>query len=335
MNSYKLVKNENKNSSFKLELVKTEIPQPKENEILIKVCAVSLNFRDNMVIRGDFGMEKLLGLTPISDVVGRVVKIGGRVNRDDIKINDRVTCNFCADWIEGNAKSEYDNTISGGLAQYMILPADAAVIPPSYLTDEEVTTLPIAALTAYQSLVVKGNLSKDQFVLIQGTGGVSIFALQIVRAIGAKSIVLTSSNEKSEKVKDLGANFVVNYRETPNWHEKVLEITNGVGVDQIIEVVGGDNLSKSIEAARREGNIFIIGALESTKINLDIIKILGKRLNFIGILVGPKKSFDEMNQFFSKHLITPVIEKVYQFHQAELAYHHLESGAFGKIVIKI
>ncbi|KAN0048034.1 hypothetical protein ACTA71_002425 [Dictyostelium dimigraforme] len=340
MNSYQLVKNENGNRKFKLELVKNEIPQPKENEILIQVRAVSLNFRDNMVIRGDdpFG-EKALGLTPVSDVVGIVVKIGNKVNRDDIKINDRVTCNFCTDWIDGKAKSNYENTlgfpINGGLAEYMILPADAVVIPPSYLSDEEVTTLPIAALTAYHSLVVKGNLSKDQFVLIQGTGGVSIFALQIVHAIGAKSIVLTSSNEKSEKVKSLGANFVINYKETPNWSEKVLEITNGVGVDQILEVVGGDNISKSIDVSRRESNIFIVGALESTKTNLDIIKILAKRINIIGILVGPKKSFDEMNQFFSKHLITPIIEKVYQFNQAEIAYQHLESGAFGKIVIKI
>ncbi|KAN0041741.1 hypothetical protein ACTFIV_004287 [Dictyostelium citrinum] len=338
MQSYKLVKNENGNNRFKLELGKYEIPQPKENEILIKVRAVSLNFRDNMVIRGDFG-ENPLGLTPVSDVVGNVVKIGEKVNKDYIKINERVTCNFCTDWIDGKAKSNYDNTlgfpINGGLAEYMILPADAVVIPPSYLSDEEVTTLPIAALTAYHSLVVKGNLSKDQYVLIQGTGGVSIFALQIVHAIGAKSIVLTSSNEKSERVKKLGADFIINYRETPNWPEKVLEITNGVGVDQIIEVVGGNNISKSIEVARRESNIFIIGALESTKINFDIINILAKRINIIGILVGPKKSFDEMNQFFSKHQIHPIIEKVYQFNQSEIAYQHLESGAFGKIVIKI
>ncbi|KAN0012193.1 hypothetical protein ACTFIU_007491 [Dictyostelium citrinum] len=224
MNSYKLVKNEN-GEGFKLKLG--------ENEILIKVGAVSLNFRDNM---------------------------------------------------------------NGGLAEYMVLPADAVVLPPS-------TNLPIAALTAYHSLIVKGNLSKDHFVLIQGTGGVSLFAVQIVHAIGAKSIVLTSSNEKSEKVKNLGADFVINHKELPNWSEKVLEITNGVVVDQILEVVGGDNISKSIDAAKRE------------------IKL--------------KWSFDEMNQFLTKHSIKPTIEKVYQFEKAEDAYSHLKKGAFGKIVIKI
>ncbi|KAN0042130.1 hypothetical protein ACTFIV_004689 [Dictyostelium citrinum] len=334
MNSYKLVKNEN-GEGFKLKLGENEIPKPRENEILIKVGAVSLNFRDNMVIRGDYG-EKSLGLTPVSDVVGRVIKIGEKVKRDDIKVNDRVTCNFVTDWIDGKAESNYgDNILNGGLAEYMVLPADAVVLPPSYLSDEEVTTLPIAALTAYHSLIVKGNLSKDHFVLIQGTGGVSLFAVQIVHAIGAKSIVLTSSNEKSEKVKNLGADFVINYKELPNWSEKVLEITNGVGVDQILEVVGGDNISKSIDVAKREGNIFIIGVLESPKTNLNILRILGKRLNIIGILVGPKRSFDEMNQFFTKHSIKPIIEKVYQFEKAEDAYSHLKKGAFGKIVIKI
>ncbi|KAN0040201.1 hypothetical protein ACTA71_012091 [Dictyostelium dimigraforme] len=337
MYSYKLVKNENGGGGYKLKLGEIEIPKPKENEILVKVGAVSLNFRDNMVIRGDYG-EKSLGITPVSDIVGRVVKIGGGENLklDDIKINDRVTCNFITDWVDGKAKSNYGESIlQGGLAEYMILPIDAVVKPPSYLTDEEVATLPIAALTAYHSLVVKGNLEKDQFVLIQGTGGVSLFAVQIVRAIGAKSIVLTSSNEKSEKVKDLGADFIINYKEFPNWHEKVLEITNGVGVDQILEVVGGDNISKSIDAARRESNIFIVGVLESTKTSLKILKILGKRLNIIGILVGPKKSFEEMIQFFSKHSITPIIEKVYEFEQAEDAFSHLAKGAFGKIVIKM
>lgn len=223
----------------------------------------------------------------------------------------------------------------GGLAEYMILEADSAVLAPESLTDEEASTLPIAALTAWFSLVTYGNLKAGETVVIQGTGGVSIFGLQIAHALGARVIVTTSSDSKGEKARELGADEIINYVKTPDWAKEVLRLTNGKGADQLLEVVGGEGLNDSVQATKVTGQISVIGFLAGQTTNLNLMQVIFKQTKIQGIAVGHLRAFEEMNKAFDQYQIKPVIEKVYPFEEAIGAYKHLAKGAFGKIVIKM
>lgn len=322
-----------------LTLDEVAVPTPGPNYILIKVGAVSLNFRDKAIVDGIYEPEMIpKPLIPVSDAAGTVVEIGANVTR--FKVGDRVTSHLYSKWIDGQpAPNEPDfcfgAPLPGGLAEYMLIHEESAVNVPSYLTDEEASTLPIAALTAWFSLVTYGNLKAGETVLIQGTGGVSIFGIQIANALGAKVIVTTSSDQKGIKARELGAQEIINYVKTADWAAEVTKLTNGQGADHLLEVVGGEGLNHSVLATRVGGHISLIGFLTGQKTNLDLMPVIFRQTNIQGIAVGHRAAFEEMNKAFEQHRIKPVIDTIYNFEDAVKAYEHLGRGAFGKIVIKV
>lgn len=315
------------------------IPDTGPNDVLIKVGAVSLNFRDKAIVDGIYEPDMIpKPLIPVSDAAGTIVKIGNAVTR--FKVGDRVTSHLYSKWIEGVPKTNepdycFGAPLPGGLAEYMIIHEDSAVATPESLSDEEASTLPIAALTAWYSLITYGNLKAGETIVVQGTGGVSIFGIQIAHALGAYVIATTSSDEKGERAKQLGADKIVNYVKNPNWAAEVQRLTNGKGADQILEVVGGAGLNDSVEATKVTGQIAVIGFLAGQTTNLDLMRVIFKQTKIQGIAVGNRAAFEEMNKAFDKFKIKPVIDTVYRFEEAVGAYKHLARGAFGKIVIKI
>lgn len=318
-----------------LQLGEVPTPTPKEDEVLIKVSAVSLNFRDKAIVDGIYEPESVpKPLIPVSDAVGTVVSFG------KLKEGDRVNSHLYSHWIDGlPAPKEpefcYGTPLPGGLAEYMTLYAESAVKAPAAMTDEEASTLPIAALTAWYAMMDYGQLQPGQTVLVQGTGGVSVFAAQIASAFGAKVIATSSKDENLAKMKALGAWEGINYNKRPDWEKVALEMTDGKGVDQLLDVVGGDGLNKSVQATRVGGHISQIGFLQGQTAKLDLMPLIFRQTAIRGIAVAPSRAFERMNDFLNKHEIHPVIDKVYAFEDAVEAYKHLARGAFGKIVIKV
>jgi len=256
-----------------------------------------------------------------------------------ISEGDRVNSHLYSAWVDGTPKPNepdfcYGAPLPGALAQYMILNAASAVKAPEAMTDEEASTLPIAALTAWYAMMDYGNLQPGQSVLVQGTGGVSVFAVQIASAFGAKVIATSSKDENLAKVKALGAWEGINYTKRPDWDKAALELTDGKGVDQLLDVVGGDGLNQSVAATRVGGHISQIGFLQGQTAKLDLMRVIFRQTAIRGIAVGPSRAFERMNEFLNKHSIHPVVDKVYPFEQAREAYEHLAHGAFGKIVIR-
>ncbi|WP_232510136.1 zinc-dependent alcohol dehydrogenase family protein [Paenibacillus crassostreae] len=323
-----------------IKLVEIETPKPGAKQILMKVKAVSLNFRDKAIVDGVYIPDLMNNKTfvPVSDASGEVISVGSEVTK--FKVGDRVTSHMFTKWIQGKPSPD-DSLYSiggpndGGLAEYMLLDEDTAVSTPNNLTDEEASTLPIAALTVWFSLVEYGNIKAGETVLVLGTGGVSVYAVQIASALGAKVIVTSSSDEKLAQVKSLGADEVINYGKTPDWEKEVLKLTNGNGADHILEVVGGESINRSIEAVAMQGNIYVIGFLGGMMAEVNLFALLAKQVKIHGINVGHKKAFDDMQRAFNQLNIKPVIDTVYPFEQAIEAYKHLQRGAFGKIVIRV
>lgn len=322
-----------------LQLGEVERPTPKEGELLVKVGAVSLNFRDKAIVDGIYEPHMVpRPLIPVSDAAGEVVAVGGNVSR--FAVGDRVNSHLYSRWIDGAPASDepdycFGSPLPGGLAEYMIIHEDSAVRAPDNMTDEEAATLPIAALTAWYSLVDYGQIEPGQTVLVQGSGGVSIFAAQIATALGARVIATSSKDENLEAVIKLGAVAGINYRKTPNWAEEVLKITDGKGVDLLLDVAGGDGINQSIAATKAAGRIAQIGFLTGQTTALNLMPMIFRQTTIRGIAVAPRSSFDRMNEFLNTHKIRPVIDHVYPFEQAREAYEHLAKGAFGKVVIKI
>ncbi|MFJ7975811.1 NAD(P)-dependent alcohol dehydrogenase [Peribacillus sp. NPDC096379] len=322
-----------------LRLMDLPIPEPGPKQLLVRVKAVSLNFRDKAIVDGVYLPEIMTEpFVPVSDASGEVVKVGSEVTQ--FKKGDRVTSHMFTKWIDGSPKKDdganaLGGPIDGGLAEYMLLNEEATVMTPSSLTDEEASTLPVAALTVWFSLVEYGKIKAGDSVLVLGTGGVSVYAVQIASALGARVIVTSSSNEKLEKVKALGAKDVINYVETPEWEKEVLEITEGKGVQHILEVVGGQSINRSIEALALQGHIYVIGFLESMMAEVNLFSLLAKQAQLHGVNVGHRRAFDDMMRAFDELNIKPVIDTVYSFNQALDAYEHLYKGAFGKVVIKV
>jgi NADPH:quinone reductase-like Zn-dependent oxidoreductase len=255
-------------------------------------------------------------------------------------LGDRVVTNYCTRWIDGrpnNAESHHSlgNTIPGALAEFLVLTETALVAVPPYLTDEEAATIPCAALTAWYSLVEKGGLKAGDTVLVQGTGGVSLYGLQIAAALGAEVFVTSSSDEKLARVAAMGASHLINYAHKPEWHEEVLSATAGQGVDHIIEVVGGPNLEKSLKALRAGGQISIIGILEGFSSELPLFAVIQKQAVLRGVSVGPRRALEDMLREFARIAIHPVIDSIHEFAAVHNAYRRLEEGPFGKIVIRV
>jgi NADPH:quinone reductase-like Zn-dependent oxidoreductase len=322
-----------------LKLGEVPTPVPQAGELLVKVGAVSLNFRDKAIVDGIYEPHLVpKDLIPVSDAAGTVVAVGDGVTR--FKVGDRVNSHLYSRWLDGAPGPDepaycFGMPLPGGLAEYMIIHEDSAVRAPAGMSDEEASTLPIAALTAWYSLMDVGHLQPGQTVLVQGTGGVSIFAAQIAAAHGARVIATSSSDANLEKVKALGVSDGVNYRTYPDWEKKVLELTDGKGVDVTIDVAGGDGLNKSVLATKAAGVIAQVGFLTGQTTQLQLMPVIFRQTTIRGIAVAPRTSFDRMNPFLDQHGIRPVIDKVYAFEDAVQAYEHLARGPFGKVVIKV
>lgn len=316
-----------------------EQPKPlvKPNEILVKMTAASLNYRDLLVINGVKNWKPIAPRIPISDSVGEITAIGANVKR--WKIGERVAGIFLPKWIDGELTAENKSIALGGsatdgvLAENVTFDEQSVVKIPDSLSDIEAATLPVAAITAWHA-IRRSKVQKGETVLIQGTGGVSLFALQFAHALGALPIVISSSDEKLKKAQELGAIATVNYKIFPDWEEKILEITNGKGVDHVIEVVGGENLNKSLIAVKVSGTISFIGLIAGLNAPIDTYQFVMKNVSIYGIETGSREMFEEMNSFIEKHQIKPIIDKTFAFNEIRAALKYLESGAhFGKIVI--
>ena len=322
-----------------LNLHEIAVPEPADGELLIRVSAASLNYRDKALVDGIYAPEKMpKGLVPVADFAGVVSAIGDGVTK--YAVGDRVTSHFYSTWEDGHWLPEYADfqvggPLGGGLAEYQTLSENAVVPTPPGLSDEEAATLPIAALTPWFAMREYGNIGAGDTVLVQGTGGVSIFAIQIASALGARVIVTSSSDEKLARARVLGATDTINYRTTPDWAAAALELTGGAGVDLVIDVVGGEGLRDSIRAARGSGMVAVVGFLDGQTANLDLMDVIWHQTHIQGIAVGHRRSFHDLVLFLDEHHIKPVVDTVYDFADAHAAFDQLARGAFGKIVIKV
>jgi NADPH:quinone reductase-like Zn-dependent oxidoreductase len=328
-------------------LQQAELPelQIAPGTVLIKIHAVSLNYRDLMMVKGLYNPRMALPRIPCSDGAGEIVAAGEGVKR--VKVGDRVCGIFMQRWLDGPltaAKSEaaLGGDIDGTLAEYVLLDQEGVVRFPEHLTYEEAATLPCAAVTAWNALHHGGDPERPaqsgETVLIQGTGGVSLFALQFAKLLGANVIGTSSSEEKLARAYALGLAAGCNYKQRPDWSKWVSEITAGAGADRIIEVGGAGTLGQSLRATRVGGMIAQIGVLSggATSEPLALGPILHKQLRIQGIYVGSRAMFEEMNAAITEAKLHPVIDHVFARHQVQEAFLHMQSAShFGKIVIQI
>lgn len=322
-----------------LQMHEAVIPDPGRNEVVVRVHAASLNYRDLVIVSGHYpGPVKPNGV-PVSDGAGEVVAIGHDVTR--VKVGDRVSANCSVHWIGGPSLPEYHAssvgmTIDGMLADHILLHENALVHLPDYLSYAEAASLPCAAVSAWSALNVATPLSPDQTILIQGTGGVALFGLQIARMFGARVLAITSSDEKAETLASMGADAVVNYRSTPDWDREILALTDGRGVDKVIEIGGETTIVKSAASSRIGGEIGLVGFVTGFGGGLPPIDILQRSLTVAGIVIGPRTSFEALLAAMKRSEVRPVIDRVYPFADFRAAYDRLESGAHvGKVVIDI
>ncbi|MGO4537394.1 zinc-dependent alcohol dehydrogenase family protein [Paenibacillus sp. 2TAB19] len=315
------------------------IPTPGRGEVLIRMKAVSLNARDIGVIDGFYNPELKEPLIPVSDGVGEIVALGE--NAGKFRIGERVSAIFTQSWKSGEATQEnwittLGSPLQGLLAEYVVLPEEGLVRVPQHLSDVEAATLPCAGVTAWHAIVEEGKVKAGDTVVVQGTGGVSLFALQFAKLQGAKVIVTSSSNEKLARAKSLGADYGINYKETAEWDKAVLEFTQGKGADHIVDLGGGATLNRSISALKVGGQISIVGILSGASVeDLAIVPAILRRAKLQAINVGSRAMFENMNVAIEHHRLHPVIDSEYPFSQAVKALTHLAEGSyFGKIVIR-
>lgn len=314
-------------------------PQPAEHEVLVRVKAASINYRDLALIRGDYGSVPSLPLVPLSDGAGEVVSTGANVTR--FRPGDRVVFAMRPEWRDGQPTrkaitTSLGMTLDGVLAEYKAAHEEHLVRTPCHLTDEQAASLPIAAVTAWTALVTGGNLRPGQTVVVQGTGGVSLFALQFARQLGARTILLSSSDEKLERGRALGADRTINYRTTPEWDREVVALTAGEGADHILDIGGTATFERSLEAIRPGGTIYLVGFLGGTKLELDLPRIFRRAAVLRGLSVGSRAAFEEMNAAIEAWRLEPVVDRVFERHQLAAALGYMAKGAqFGKIALRV
>jgi NADPH:quinone reductase-like Zn-dependent oxidoreductase len=321
-----------------LALRQIPIPEVGENQILIKVGAVSLNYRDKVVLEGGFGTDFPLPLTPASDAAGTVAAVGRHVR--SFKIGDRIISHFYPRWLTGEIRTEEESEnlgvpLPGVLSEYIVLDEQGAVHTPAYLSDAEASTLPIAAVTAWSALFERCRIQPGDTVLIQGTGGVSIVALQLACAAGAEVIVISSSDDKLERVKKLGAYAGINYTREPEWQESVKTLTDGKGVNHVLEVAGGESVRRSVEALARGGHIAIVGFLQDDSFKIKILPLMLKLATIHTVGVGSRETFEKVNRALEVSQIHPVIDGEFPFSETPQAFAKLNQGPFGKVVVRL
>ncbi len=323
-----------------LRLEDRPVPKPGPHDILVKMSAVALNYRDLLVVNGTGNWKPPAPRVPVSDGVGRIIESGKNVTR--FRTGDRVAGIFLPKWLDGALTPEqYVDPLGGAaadgvMAEYCLFNEQAAVGIPEHLTDAEAAALPVAALTAWHAIRRRSRVQPGDKVLIQGTGGVSLFALQFTHALGGFPVVLSGSDEKLEKAKALGAAATINYKTHPAWEEQVLALTDGNGVDHIIEVVGGENLNRSLAAVKLSGTISFIGLIAGLSAPIHTYQFVQKNVTIHGIETGSREMFEEMNQFIGAQQLKPVVDRTFTFETFPQALRYIESGShFGKVVVNI
>lgn len=314
-------------------------PQPGARQVVVRVRAASLNYRDLLLIRGTYNPKQKLPIVPCSDGAGVVVAVGDGVTR--VRPGDRVCPTFHQAWLAGEPSRErlrasLGGPLDGTLAEFMLLDEEGLVAIPGDLSDEQAATLPCAAVTAWNALVTEGGVVAGDTVLVQGTGGVSIFALQLGVLLGARVVVTSSSDSKLARAKELGAWEGINYKEVPAWGVRARELTGGRGVDHVVEVGGAGTFEQSLQALRPGGTLSLIGVLAGAALELRLPAIQMRMLRVQGLLVGHRDSFEAMNRAIAHHGLRPVVDQVFPLAEARAAFEHLASGAhFGKVVVRI
>jgi NADPH:quinone reductase-like Zn-dependent oxidoreductase len=327
------------NGFDQLALVDKPVPEPGEGEVLVRLKAATLNYRDLLTVKGGYGSRQKFPLVPVSDGAGVVERVGPGVR--EFAPGDRVIGSFFESWLSGEPsqakmRANLGGAVDGVLTQYRIFPKHALVKTPEHLSDVEAAALPCAGVTAWSAVVKLGGLKPGQTVLTQGTGGVSLFAIQFAKMCGARVIATSSSDAKIERLKQLGADFTLNYKASPDWGKQAREWT-GHGVDLVVEVGGVGTLNESIRATRIGGTIAFIGVLAgppTSDSRLPLMVMQQQRLQ--GVTVGSVEDLKAMADAIAVHRMKPVIDKTFSFDQVKQAFAHMESGAhFGKVAIEI
>lgn len=314
-------------------------PVPGPGEVLVRIKAVCLNYRDYMNVTGIKGVTGPVPRIPCSDGAGEVVAVGEGV--PDWRAGDRVVVPFMPTWLEGEFSQAHAAKALGGaedglLRELAVLRTESLLAIPSYLSFEEAATLPCAAVTAWDALHTRGGLKAGDTVLVQGTGGVSVFALQLAKLAGAAVLATTSSDDKAQRLLALGADAVHNYKTDPDWDRWAVTQTGGLGVDRVVEIGGPETLNRSLKATRFGGHIALIGVLTGTSGEIQTVQILRKGIRLDGIYVGSRAMFAEMLAAMEAAQLRPVIDSIFEFDQAVEAFQRIESGKhFGKIVIRV
>jgi NADPH:quinone reductase-like Zn-dependent oxidoreductase len=314
-------------------------PSPGPGHVLLRMKAWSLNYRDLLVVKGQYNPRLKLPLVPLSDGAGEVAAVGPGVTR--VKVGDRVAGLFMQKWLAGEvtdvaAKSALGGGNDGMLAEQVILHEDGVTHFPEHLSFEEAATLPCAGLTAWHALVSEGHLRAGDVVLVQGTGGVSLFALQFARMQGARVLVTSGNDDKLKRALELGASDGLNYRTNPDWDKWALERTGGSGVDHVVEVGGAGTLARSLKAVRIGGRVSLIGVLTGGGGDIAFYPVLMKNICVQGIFVGSREMFEAMNRAIAVSRMRPVIDRVFKFSEAREALRHMDSAAhFGKICLSV
>ncbi|MBZ5707723.1 zinc-dependent alcohol dehydrogenase family protein [Nannocystis pusilla] len=318
-----------------LRLVQAERPVPGPGEVLVRTRAVALNYRDGALIDGAMGAAWDGAMVPGSDMAGEVVALGQDVRR--FAVGDRVITVDNVGWIDGPIPPADVNSkpVLGRLAEYVAVPAAQLVAAPLSLDAAAASTLPVAGLTAWFAVVELGAVRAGQTLVVQGTGGVSLFALQFAVAHGARVIVTSSSDDKLERALALGASDGINRVRQPEWQDRVLELTGGRGAEHILEMAGGDNIARSLEAVSLGGRVSIIGLLDEWVLRIPTMPLLFKRATLAAIAVGHRRALEDMVRAIDHLRIKPVIDRVYDFRAAPEAFAHLRRGPFGKVVITL
>jgi NADPH:quinone reductase-like Zn-dependent oxidoreductase len=322
-----------------LERVKHEERELAAGEVRVRVRAVALNYRDLMVAHGNYGATGGQPLIPCSDASGEVMATGAGVTR--FKTGDRVASVFFPKWIEGEAtpvKTAFalGGGVSGVLAEQIVLHEDALVRVPAHLDFVEAATLSCAGVTAWNALFVGGALKPGGTVLLLGTGGVSTWALQLAKAAGVRTIITSSSDEKLARARELGADFTINYSATPEWQQEVLRLTQGRGVDLVLEVGGHGTLARSIASARMGGTIAVIGGVSGFTSELQLLPLIGGAKRLAGVFVGSRAMHEQLVDYVEAAAIKPVVDRRFSFGEAREAYAWLDAGRhFGKVAIEV
>jgi NADPH:quinone reductase-like Zn-dependent oxidoreductase len=326
---------------FGLDALKVEErpdPVPGVGQVVLKMKAFSVNYRDLLVVDGIGRWKPSLPRIPLSDGVGIVVTAGSEVSR--VRVGDRVAPIFYPKWLDGSVASEKMGSPLGGavadgvLAEYTLLSEQSVIQVPEHLSDEEAATLPCAAVTAWNAVVRSGRITPGDTVVVLGTGGVSLFVVHFAKLLGARVIVTSSCNQKLARTKELGAAEVVNYTETPDWPRSVMELTDGVGADHIVDTVG--KLKEALAAVRLGGTVAFVGLLAGMSTDVDLVTFMGKSARVQAVDVGSREMFEDMNKAIGLHKLRPVIDRVFAFSELGSALRYLGAGRhMGKVCLRV